>query len=133
MASPVFLPGEFHGQRSLVGYSPWGNKQLDMTEQPTQLHSLGDGGLQCNLSGSVPGLCYQLLLAGESQINRASRIGTQKAHRYTDRQLLKEIGPYDWGMTRQASKLQIQIRVDFAFQILNIRNMGRICMLQFGV
>jgi len=21
---PVFLPGEFHGQRSLVGYSPWG-------------------------------------------------------------------------------------------------------------
>ena len=22
--TPVFLPGEFHGQRSLVGYSPWG-------------------------------------------------------------------------------------------------------------
>ena len=29
----VFLPGEFHGQRSLVGYSPWGNKELDTTEQ----------------------------------------------------------------------------------------------------
>ena len=29
---PVFLPGEFHGQRSLVGYSPWGHKELDMTE-----------------------------------------------------------------------------------------------------
>ena len=29
MAScPVFLPGEFHGQRSLVGYSPWGCKEL---------------------------------------------------------------------------------------------------------
>ena len=28
----VFLPGEFHGQRSLVGYSPWGRKELDMTE-----------------------------------------------------------------------------------------------------
>ena len=28
----VFLPGEFHGQRSLVGYSPWGHKQLDVTE-----------------------------------------------------------------------------------------------------
>ena len=27
------LPGEFHGQRSLVGYGPWGHKQLDMTEQ----------------------------------------------------------------------------------------------------
>jgi len=28
--TPVFLPGEFHGQRSLEGYSPW--VQLDMTE-----------------------------------------------------------------------------------------------------
>ena len=27
----VFLPGESHGQRSLVGYSPWGQKELDMT------------------------------------------------------------------------------------------------------
>ena len=30
--TPVFLPGEFHGQRSLVGYSPWGCKESDMTE-----------------------------------------------------------------------------------------------------
>ena len=29
---PVFLPGEFHGQRSLVGYSPWGCKESDTTE-----------------------------------------------------------------------------------------------------
>ena len=27
-----FLPGEFHGQRSLAGYSPWGHKELDTTE-----------------------------------------------------------------------------------------------------
>ena len=32
LPTPVFLPGEFHGQRSLVGYSPWGCKELDMTE-----------------------------------------------------------------------------------------------------
>ena len=32
---PVFLPGEFHGQRSLVGYSPWGCKELKITEQLT--------------------------------------------------------------------------------------------------
>ena len=31
----VFLPGEFHGQRSLVGYSPWGGKESDTTEQLT--------------------------------------------------------------------------------------------------
>ena len=29
---PVFLPGEFHGQRSLVGYSPGGRKEPDTTE-----------------------------------------------------------------------------------------------------
>ena len=33
--TPVFLPGEFHGQRSLVAYSPWGPKESDMTEQLT--------------------------------------------------------------------------------------------------
>ena len=31
--TPVFLPGESHGERSLVGYSPRGHKDLDMTEQ----------------------------------------------------------------------------------------------------
>ena len=30
--TPVLLPGKFHGWRSLVGYSPWGRKELDMTE-----------------------------------------------------------------------------------------------------
>ena len=32
--TPVCLPGEFHGQRSLVGYSPQGHKESDMIEQP---------------------------------------------------------------------------------------------------
>ena len=30
--TPLFLPGESYGQRSLVGYSPWGRKDLDMIE-----------------------------------------------------------------------------------------------------
>ena len=30
--TPVFLPGESHGQQSLVGYSPWGHKESDMIE-----------------------------------------------------------------------------------------------------
>ena len=30
--TPVLLPGESHGQRSLVGYSPWGRKELNTTE-----------------------------------------------------------------------------------------------------
>ena len=35
--TPVLLPGKFHGQRSLVGSSPWGRKESDTTER---LHSL---------------------------------------------------------------------------------------------
>ena len=31
--TPVFLPGEFHGQRKLVGHSPWGLKESDRTER----------------------------------------------------------------------------------------------------
>ena len=30
----VFLPGKSHGWRSVVGYSPWGRKESDMTERP---------------------------------------------------------------------------------------------------
>ena len=30
--TPVFLPGESHGQRSLMGYSPWGRRESDSTE-----------------------------------------------------------------------------------------------------
>ena len=38
--TPVFLPGEFHGQRSLVGYSPWGCIESDKTEQLTLMLTL---------------------------------------------------------------------------------------------
>ena len=31
--TPVFLPGEFHGQRNLGGYSPWGCKESDTNYQ----------------------------------------------------------------------------------------------------
>ena len=30
--TPVFFPGKFRGQRSLMGYNPWGCKELDMTD-----------------------------------------------------------------------------------------------------
>ena len=35
--SPVFLPGEFHGQRNLAGCSSWGHTKLDTTERLTVL------------------------------------------------------------------------------------------------
>ena len=35
--TPVFLPGEFQGQRSLASYSPRGHKELDKTERLTYI------------------------------------------------------------------------------------------------
>ena len=49
--TPVFLPGESHGQRSLVGYSPRGRKELDMMEVTcTHAH------MEC-VAGVFPVLC----------------------------------------------------------------------------
>ena len=41
LPSPVVLPGKFHGQRSLVGYSTWGQKQLDLTKH-THIRTCSD-------------------------------------------------------------------------------------------
>ena len=38
--TPVFLPGESHGQRSLAGHGPWGRRELDMTEVTKHAHSI---------------------------------------------------------------------------------------------
>ena len=51
--TPVLLSGKFHGQRSLVGYSPWGRKKSDTTERlhfHFSLSRIGEGNgnpLQC--------------------------------------------------------------------------------------
>ena len=37
--TPVFLPGKAHGQRSLVGYSPWGHKESDTPEVTEHIHT----------------------------------------------------------------------------------------------
>ena len=38
LPTPAFLPGEFHGQKCLVSYSPWGCRELDTTEQLSLTH-----------------------------------------------------------------------------------------------
>ena len=44
LPTPVFLSGEFHEQRSLAGYSPWGCQELDTTEWlSTAQHSTAQG------------------------------------------------------------------------------------------
>ena len=52
--TPVFLPGESHGQRNLVGYSPRGRKESDMTEWlSTQAHMLTIQSSSVQFSSSV--------------------------------------------------------------------------------
>ena len=34
--TPVFLPGQFHGQRSLAGYGPWGHKRVGLRDLATE-------------------------------------------------------------------------------------------------
>ena len=41
LPTPVFLPGESHGERSPVGYSPWGHKELETAERLTLHISCG--------------------------------------------------------------------------------------------
>ena len=38
--TPVFLPGEFHGQRSLASYNPWGHKESYTARLPTHIHTV---------------------------------------------------------------------------------------------
>ena len=40
--TPVFLPGESHGQRSLAGYSPLGHKESDTAEATEHTHAKND-------------------------------------------------------------------------------------------
>ena len=42
LPNPVLLPGEFHGQRSLVGYSPWSHKKSCTTEELRLTQSMLD-------------------------------------------------------------------------------------------
>ena len=47
--TPAFLAGKSHGQRSLVGYSPWGRRESDMTEQQQHIVSFSP----CPLRGAL--------------------------------------------------------------------------------
>ena len=64
LPTPLFLPGEFHGQRSPAGYSPWGWKESDMIERlslslscPTKrslfMYDAWPGWLLCGLHSQV--------------------------------------------------------------------------------
>ena len=71
---PVFLPGKFHGQRSLENYSPWGRKESDTTEQPTYTRTVTITwfGLSC---GSVISLTRGIFLILVACLSKSQRTG----------------------------------------------------------
>ena len=44
--TPVVLPGKFHGQRNLVGYSPWGRKESDTAEYTGNKELMGSKAIE---------------------------------------------------------------------------------------
>ena len=56
--TPVFLPGEFHGQRSLVGYSPLDGKESDMTQQLTHVSGMVLGTKFTNRNETLEGQSF---------------------------------------------------------------------------
>ena len=65
-STPVFVLGEFHGQKNLVGSSPWGHQESDMTEQLhfhfMQLACLLRSYMETTISPMI--LCREALLKG---------------------------------------------------------------------
>ena len=61
LPTPVFLPGEFHGQGSVEGYSPWGCKVSVVTEQLTQhFILLREGRARASLPGRWGSDCSRI-------------------------------------------------------------------------
>ena len=62
--TPVFLPGEFHGQRSfLAGYSPWGCKEVDKTEWLSTVHEILRKNVHVNLYDLGLGTSFLSMIA----------------------------------------------------------------------
>ena len=89
--TPVLLPGKSHGRRSLVGCSPWGHEELDMTKQlhfHFSLSCTGEGNgnpLQCScLENPRDGRAWWAAVCGVAQsrtrLKRLSSSSSSNAH-----------------------------------------------------
>ena len=70
--TPVLLPGESHGQRSLAAYSPWDRRESDMTERPSTC--------ACTMRGKAMG-------AGREAALEVSPLGDRLGFSFSPRRL----------------------------------------------
>ena len=88
--TPVLLPGKAHGRRSLVGCSPWGRKESDMTERlhfHLSLSCIGEGDgnpLQCScLENPRDGVASWAAVCGVAQSQtRLKRLSSSSSSIY---------------------------------------------------
>ena len=72
---PIFLPEESHGQRSLVGYSPWGHKESNTTNNFTFLFSsLQVGFLRALLSKLSSCVCIVVSVSNKPKLRRDLKV-----------------------------------------------------------
>ena len=77
-STSVFLPGKLHGQRSLVGYSPWGHKELTLTERlNTHTYTIWES-LEEDFRHSEQSFYHNFHRAGFAILKRYSRITALK-------------------------------------------------------
>ena len=121
--TPAFSPGESHGQRSLAGYSPWGHKELDMTEEAIVNHELPDvqAGFRKGRGtrDQIANICWIIGKAREFQKNiYFCFIDYAKAFDCVDHnklwKILKEMGiqttwPATWEICMQVRKQQLEL------------------------
>ena len=76
--TPIFLAEKFHGQRTLAGYSPWGRKESDMTEQMKCLTVHIYKGILLShkkekKTGSLVEMCMDLETVTQSQVSQKKK------------------------------------------------------------
>ena len=79
--TPVFVPGEFHGQRSLAGYSPWGRKELDTAER-LSLHTHNQNFSMLQSEYNLEYKCRLFPLSYYLGLGREARTGRKTYSRY---------------------------------------------------
>ena len=72
--TPVIMPGKSHGQRSLVGYGPWGLKESDLTEQLNKKKNM----LMITAEVTKHLLCARREATGFANLNHSSNSWTSK-------------------------------------------------------
>ena len=78
MATPVFLPGEFHGQRRLARYSLWGRKMSGATEQLTRTHTVIAVYIHCRKGDPFQGLRLGYCVTLGNELSEERQVPTKQ-------------------------------------------------------